>query len=197
LKNFWKRLLGILVLAAPAGLQAAPGQISLSLDTMGALASSPIPLTADEGVGFSGTVDDQLSDFFALGLTGGLVEFIAPHNVQDMKTIWLDLDGRFFPFELSPLGQPYFQLGLGFSTHLALFPDYWPNYTSQGVYQQYYKEPPGVVYWDAQAVVGYLFTLSKDWALDAGLQYDLFWPPINTPLQTIGLKAGIVWSFGL
>ena len=34
-------------------------------------------------------------------------------------------------------------------------------------------------------------------ALDAGIQYDLFWPPSNPLLQTFGLRLGLVRGFDL
>jgi hypothetical protein len=185
-----------LALLSICGMASAdPGQVSLSLEGIGAQAFGQIPMTATQGIGLSGTAEYRLSSLFALGLTSGIVEFIAPHNAQDMKTIWLDLSGRFFPLPASPAGEWYFQLGMGVSPHLGLFPDYWPNYTDQLQAEQFYQVPSGNIYWDAQAALGYLFSLGGYWALDVGAQYDFFWPPLDTPLQTIGLRSGIVLSF--
>jgi hypothetical protein len=197
-KNCFLIALGMVFLAMPGRSHAKPGEVSLSFDAVGAQASSEIPLTATRGIGLSGSADYRLSDFFAVGLTGGLVEFIAPPNMQDMKTIWLDGVGRFYPFNSSPVGEAYLQLGFGVCPHLGLFPDYWPNYTIQGFGgNQYYQEPPGTIYWNAQIVAGYVFSLGKDWGLDTGIEYDYFWPPASTPLQTIGLRTGLVFSFSL
>jgi hypothetical protein len=63
--------------------------------------------------------------------------------------------------------------------------------------QQYYQEPTGTIYWNAQIVAGYVFSLGKDWGLDTGIEYDYFWPPASTPLQTLGLRTGLVFSFSL
>jgi hypothetical protein len=183
---FW-----MFVLMAPGYLMAAPGEILVSGDVLGAQDYSQAPLITPRGIGLSGSADYRLSDFFALGLTTGLTEFIAPVNEEDMKTIWLDVDGRFYPFQPSPVGEAYLQLGFGVSPHLGLFLDYWPYLINQST------DPPGTVYWDTQIVAGYVFSLGKDWGLDTGLEYDYFSAPGNINLQTIGLRTGLVFSFSL
>lgn len=189
---FW-----LMALVMPGYLMAAPEQLSLTLNATVAQASSQMPLTATQGFGFSGEADYRLTQFFSLGVNGGLIEFIAPHNGQDMKTIWLDLDGRFFPFKPSDLGEAYLQVGFGVCPHFGLFPDYWPNYASQYNQPLFYNDPPGTIYWDAQAAAGYIFALGKDLGLDTGIEYDYFWPPADTPLQTFAFKTGLVFSFNL
>ncbi len=196
LKNILKIIFFITFLI-PGYSNAAPGQLSLTLDTTVAQAASQMPLTATQGLGFSGALDYRLTDFFAIGINSGLIEFIAPNNGQDMKTIWLDVDGRFFPFKPSDFGEAYLQLGFGVCPHFGLFPDYWPNYASQYNQPLFYNDPPGTIYWDAQAAVGYIFSLGKDLGLDTGIEYDYFWPPADTPLQTFAFKAGVVFSFDL
>ena len=202
-----KCVLGTLLFFTARAAGAAPGQFSISIGAIGAIAGSSIPLSAYQGVGAAGSVEYRFSDFFAGGISGGLVEFIASPNAsiadptvyqkQDMKTSWLDLTGRFFPLPASPLGEVYFQLGFGVSPHLANFPDYFPNYTSQ-IFPgpQFSPETSGTLNWDAQASLGYLFNLGGGQGLDLGLQTDTFWPPADRSLQTLGLRAEMVFFIG-
>ena len=123
-----------------------------------------------------------------------MVEFIAPTGREDMKTVWLDMMERFYPFPTTTTGEAYFQFDFGFSPYPALFTDYWQYYAAANIGPAY-AEPPGTIFWNAQASVGYLFTLDKDWSLDTGIQYGVYGPPWVGALQTLGMKAGLVWSF--
>ena len=172
-----------------------PGSLTLSLDAEASAATSPITLTAHDGIGPAGSLEYRASDLLALGITGGMIEFIAPPTIQDMKSVWLDLGAWFYPLPASPLGEVYLQAGFGVSPHLGLFPDYFPNYSSQVYGEKFYKVPPGTIFWDAQASLGYRFTLDKAWALDLGFQWDHFWPPEDRPLDTFGLRLGMAYSF--
>ena len=90
-----------LSLFLPGITWAKPGQLSLSLDVLGALPSLYIASGANQGLGLECSADYRLSDAFAFGLTGGMIEFIAPTGKQDFKTVWLDLmrrlDDKFRP----------------------------------------------------------------------------------------------------
>ncbi|HEY5039237.1 MAG TPA: hypothetical protein VIJ93_09225, partial [bacterium] len=139
---------------------AKPGQLSLSLDILGALPSLNMPSGANQGLGLEALVDYRASDFFAFGLSVGMVEFIAPTGMEDMKTVWLDLMGRFFLLPRSSFGEPYIQGGFGVSPNLkGLFTDYWPDYIGQNYGPGSYQTSPGTIYWTTQVAVGYLFIL--------------------------------------
>ena len=169
------------------------GQVSLSLETVGALAFTSVPLVPSQGLGLEASAFYRVSDFFAAGFTSGLVEFIAPRGQQDTKTAWLDISEKFFPLRKTSWGEPYAQLGFGFSPYIGgVFEDYWPFYAGQNFGKQ---TPSDTVYWNAQAALGYLFTVQKDLSLDLGVQADLFWPPGDLLLRTLGLRTGLVWSF--
>ncbi len=84
-----------------------------------------------------------------------------------------DLGGRIFPFSTLE-GGVYFQGGVGRNFVFG--------YPTPGHYHGY-------------AGVGYRKYLSKDTALDAGIQYDFF-SPISAPSAGIGAKVGITFLFG-
>lgn len=170
------------------------GRLSFSLGPIVGAAQSDIPLSATQGIGYAGAAQWGLSDLFSLGLDTGLVEFIAPNHGQDMKSVWLDLTGRFYPFPQAAWGGPYLEAGFGVSPHLGLFPDYFPNYTTNGKTEQFYPEK-GAIYWAAQGSVGWLWNLGGDWGIDTAFQYDYFWPPADRPLRTYSLRAAAVWCF--
>ena len=184
-----------LTLGFPVVSIAQTGRLSLTVDVVGALPSLNLPSGANQGLGFAGTADYRLSDDFALGLTGGMVEFIAPTGNQDLKTTWLDLMGRLYPLAPSPGAEPYLQLGFGFSPYIGgIFEDYWSHYAAQNLNA---STPSGSIYLNAQGILGFQFYLFGDMTLDAGFQYDIFWPPANAFLQTLSVRAGLVRSFGL
>lgn len=184
-----------LVLGFSSDSIAKPGKLSLTVDVAGALPSLDLPSGANKGLGFAGTADYRLSDAFAFGLTGGMVEFLAPTGNQDLKTTWLDLMGRFYPLAPSTWAEPYLQLGFGFSPYIGgIFEDYWSHYAAQNLNA---PTSSGSIYLNAQAVLGCQIYLVEDMALDAGFQYDVFWPPSDPFLQTFGFRAGLVRSFGL
>jgi len=194
--RFWGKMTSILIpfLFCSACFAEPSGRLWFSLGPIVGAAASSIPLTATQGIGYAGAVEVGLSDAFSLGLDTGMIEFLAsPGHKQDMKSIWLDLTGRFYPLRQSAWGGPYFQAGFGVSPHLGLFPDYFPNYTTNGKTEEFYPEK-GAVYWDAQGSAGWFFALSGDWGLDTAFQYDYFWPPADRPLQTYSLRAAVVLS---
>ena len=186
-------VLGFLGLCLPGLTWAKTGQLSLTVDILGALPNLNLPSGANRGLGFSGTADYRLTDAFAFGLTGGMVEFLAPTGSEDMKTTWLDLMGRLYPLPKSPLGEPYLQLGFGFSPYIGgIFEDYWSRYAATNLGA---PTGSGTVYLATQGAIGFLLSLGEDVSLDAGIQYDLFWPPTNPLLQTYSLRLGLVRSF--
>ncbi len=175
------------------------GKVTLSFGGVVGQAYSLIHLTATQGPGLAGGLEYRLSDFLSMGLDAGMIEFLhgpRPSYPQDMKSVWLDLFGRFHALS-SPFGEAYLQLGGGVAPHLALFPDYFPNYTTNGQSEEFYKSSPGTIYWNLQTAVGYFFNLDKDWGLDTAFRYDYFWPPEDRPLQTLTLSAKVAWSFSL
>jgi hypothetical protein len=177
----------------PCPSNAKSGQLSFSLEALGVLPSLSLPTGANSGLGLGGMVDYRVSKFFDFGLSTGFVEFIAPTGNGDMKTVWLDLMGRFFPLPASSFGEPYLQLGFGFSPYIGgIFEDYWSYYAAQNMGQ---PTSPGSFYGTTDVSIGCLFPLGGDWSLDSGIQYDVFWPPTNLLLQTFSLRTGIVRSF--
>jgi hypothetical protein len=189
-KRWW---ILILILWPSAALADPPG-FSLSLGGTASKSYAPVPLRPNGGFGVIGGVEYGFSNWFSGGLSGGLVEFISPPGDEDMKTAWLDLTGRFFPLADSPLGRPYWELGFGISPFIAgVYSDYWPDYAAAKLGQPLRA---GVVYWNTQTSVGYRFHLGPQWALDTEVQYNVFWPPSDLVLQTLGFDARLVWFFG-
>jgi len=191
IKKIW--MLAVL-LTAPQWLGAQPEGFALSFGGLASKAYTSILLKPNGGFGVSGALEYGFSDWFSAGVDVGLVEYIAPTGQADMKSAWADLTGRFFPFPASGLGQPYWQVGFGFSPFVAgLFEDYWPNYAAA---QSGLPLSSGVIYWNAQTSLGYRFFLSPNWALDTDAQYNLFWPPATPRLQTLSFETRLVLFLG-
>ncbi|HET9870698.1 MAG TPA: hypothetical protein VFR02_09420 [bacterium] len=181
----------LLAWAAPAGLWAGPGWVTVSFGGTAAEVCAPLPLPPHGGLGVRGAFEYGPEEWTSLGLDFGLAEYIAPSGQQDMKSAWMDLTAAFFPW--GPLGsdRPYIRLGFGLSPYIGgLFEDYWPDYASRRLGR---PEKAGNPYWTAQAALGYRFALDRRWALDLGMRYDRFWPPVDLPLQTLGVETGLVW----
>ncbi len=101
---------------------------SLSLGGVAAKGFSSFKLVPDGGFGVCASMEWGLTPGWDAGFEAGLVEYLAPSGETDMKSAWLDLIGRFFPIEDSPLGLPYIRAGFGFSPFIkGLFDDYWPD----------------------------------------------------------------------
>jgi hypothetical protein len=178
----------------PAFLWAQSEVFSLLFGGVASKAYSSIPLKPNSGFGISSALEYGFSDWFSAGIDAGLVEYVAPTGQADMKSAWVDLTGRFFPFTASGLGQPYWQVGFGFSPFVkGLFEDYWPDYVS---HQLNGSVPSNAIYWNAQTSIGYRFFLSRNWALDTDVQYNLFWPPVTPRLQTLGVETRLVLFLG-
>jgi hypothetical protein len=191
IKKIW---IFALLIVAPSWASAQPEGLALSLGGVASKAYTSIPLKPNGGFGITSTLEYGFSDWFSAGIDGGLVEYISPTGQADMKSAWVDLTGRFFPFTASGLGQPYWQVGFGFSPFVkGLFEDYWPDYVS---HQLNGSVPSNAIYWNAQTSIGYRFFLSRNWALDTDVQYNLFWPPVTPRLQTLGVETRLVLFLG-
>lgn len=171
------------------------GQISISLDGLADWPNFNMPSGANYGLGVVGSLEFRGQGPFSIGLNSGMVEFLAPTGQQDLKTLWLDVMGRAYPLPVGFFGEPYLQLGVGVSPYLGgIFEDYWPQYAARYLG---WKTDPGTVYFTGQVALGTVLPLDKDLGLDTGLQYDLFGPPWQGSLDTLGFRAGMVWSFSL
>lgn len=179
-------------------LPAMADRLSLSLGGLGDLASLNTPTGANRGLGVAGALEVRLDSPFAFGLDGGLVEFIAPTNHEDMKTTWLDLMGRFYPLPQSPLGEAYLQGSFGVCPDVSgLFEDYWTVYFFQ-VYGHIAAQPPsGQIDWNTRLGAGWLLPLGGPWSLDLQLNTAWFWPPANPLLETYDLGAQARYTFDL
>lgn len=147
---------------------------SLSADLLGKIAYSDQYVTPFDGFGLSLFADYRFTPDLSLGLGLGFVEF---PGVDGIQTSWVDLGGRFFPFEASRDGEVYLQGGFGMTPLMTVIPTHW-----QGRFH-------------ATVGLGYRFFMDKKQALDLGADYDIF-SPRDTPLQNMGVKVGLTWFLG-
>ena len=105
----------------PTFAQESGSQFSLSLDVLGQEVYSPINLKTINsffGVGGTGFFDWRLFDYFSVGIGGQYVElprylYFRQKKVGSFQLSTLDVQGRFFPFGSSNMGEFYLLGGMG------------------------------------------------------------------------------------
>lgn len=171
MKVFWALLLlSLCFVAGPS--EGWSKECSLSLDLMGASASTKALPTKTGSLGFSLFGDWRPDRLISFGVGAGYLNL----GNWDLSAAWVDLGGRLYPLKPFSFGETYLQASAGWN----------PLVNSEKGWRGNYHAAFGV---------GLRCGLRGNRSLDVGIVSDVFSPQAK-PLQTIGLKAGLCWTFG-
>jgi hypothetical protein len=170
--KFSRGLLLFCLLLAVVPSKTWSSETSLSLDVLGSAAGSNA-YSADTGAyGFSLFGDWRPDPAISFGIGAGYMRL----GGWDLSTSWVDLGGRLYPLKPFSFGEMYLQGSMGAN----------PLHSKDKAWKGRYH---------GNVALGLRCPLSGNRSLDLGVGYDLFSPEL-TPLNSIGLKAGLCWTFG-
>lgn len=152
--------------------QTWSSETSLSLDVLGSGAGSNAYSTNTGAYGFSFFGDWRPDPAISFGVGAGYMRL----GGWDLSTSWVDIGGRLYPLQPFPFGEMYLQGSMGSN----------PLYNKDNAWKGHYH---------GNVALGLRCPLSGNRSLDLGVGYDIFSPELS-PLNSVGLKAGLCWTFG-